>query len=184
RGGGGRGGGAGGGCGGRSCGKPAGVVGMSPRATTRPSAASITNTLRLLCTSSPTSASIGLPSSLRLGRNATPWSAVDLTAAEGGPPSSLRDGGFGNRRKNPVRGPYLPARPFDPAGMPDRLGRGDNDPFARTLNAAIVPLPEFNVYRNRPFRLRAVSIGPLPAPVTAVRPSLSSSAILPSNATW
>src|SRR6516165_1439547 len=33
--------------------------------------------------------------------------------------------GFGNRRKNPVCGPiYLPARPFDPAGMPDRLGRG------------------------------------------------------------
>src|SRR5262249_2264471 len=93
RGGGGRGGGAGGGCGGRSCGKPAGVVGMSPRGTTRPSAASITNTLRLLCTSSPTYASIGLPSSLRLGRNATPWSAVDLTAAEGSPPSSLRDGG-------------------------------------------------------------------------------------------
>src|SRR5262249_11264709 len=63
----------------------AGVVGMSPRATTRPSSASITNTLRLLCTSSPTYASIGLPSLVRLGRNATPWSAVDLTAAGGQP---------------------------------------------------------------------------------------------------
>src|SRR6266404_6275252 len=40
---------------------------MSPRATTRPSAASITNTLRLLCTSSPTYDSIGLPSSLYWG---------------------------------------------------------------------------------------------------------------------
>jgi len=26
-----------------------------------------------------------------LGRNATPWSAVDLTAAEGSPPSSIRE---------------------------------------------------------------------------------------------
>src|SRR6059036_1557578 len=63
---------------------------MSPRATTRPSSASITNTLRLLCTSSPTYIPIGLPSSLVLGRIATPWSAVDLTAAEGSPPSSIR----------------------------------------------------------------------------------------------
>src|SRR5439155_12061058 len=63
---------------------------MSPRATTRPSCASITNTLRLLCTSSPTYDSIGLPSSLRWGRIATPWLAVDLTAAEGSPPSSIR----------------------------------------------------------------------------------------------
>src|SRR5439155_7714076 len=33
---------------------------------------------------------IGLPSSLVLGRIATPWSAVDLSAAEGSPPSSIR----------------------------------------------------------------------------------------------
>src|SRR2546422_763230 len=66
---------------------------MSPRAITRPSSASITNTLRLLCTSSPTYDSIGLPSSLRLGRIATPWLAVDLTAAEGSPPSSIRFSG-------------------------------------------------------------------------------------------
>src|SRR5206468_10975062 len=63
---------------------------MSPRPTTRPSCASITNTLRLLCTSRPTYDSIGLPSSLSLGRIATPWSAVDLTAVEGSPPSSIR----------------------------------------------------------------------------------------------
>src|SRR5438552_5021320 len=67
---------------------------MSPRATTRPSCASITNTLRLLCTSSPTYDSIGLPSSLSLGRIATPWLAVDLTAAEGSPPSWIRYRGF------------------------------------------------------------------------------------------
>src|SRR5437870_10689708 len=40
---------------------------MSPRATTRPSSASITNTLRLLCASSPTYMPIGLPSSLYWG---------------------------------------------------------------------------------------------------------------------
>src|SRR5437667_11586019 len=81
---------------------------MSPRATTPPSAASITNTLRLLCTSRPTYDSIGLPSSLSLGRIATPWSAVDLTAAEGSPPSSIR---FWNGLSGPTRrapGPRSP----------------------------------------------------------------------------
>src|SRR5262245_36309559 len=86
---------------------------MSPRATTRPSSASITNTLRLLCTSSPTYASIGLPSSVRLGRNATPWSAVDLTAAEGSPPSSIRDRGLGQRQK-PRSWRLLPRHHLDP----------------------------------------------------------------------
>src|SRR5437016_7832839 len=114
---------------------------MSPRATTRPSCASITNTLRLLCTSSPTYDSIGLPSSLSLGRIATPWLAVDLTAAEGSPPSSIRvralchpdpENGPNVRYLLPAAGRYR----WRGCGCPDRRGPA---PRRRSFASAAPP---------------------------------------------
>jgi hypothetical protein len=45
----------------------------------------------------------------------------------------------------------------------------------------VVCVPLFRLYRKRPLSVSARSIGALPSPVTAVRPSASSSSIVPSK---
>src|SRR5437016_9188777 len=100
---------------------------MSPRATTPPSAASITNTLRLLCTSRPTYDSIGLPSSLSFGAHCDP--VVGRGPYRGGGQPAFIDTDRGRRATQVARkisatgaegGRFELPRAFDPGGFQDR----------------------------------------------------------------
>ena len=73
------------------------------------------------------------------------------------------------------------ARPLAPVGRPPVNGSRVREPSECTRNAPIVFVPLFRLYKKRPLSVRARSIGALPSPVTAVRPSASSSSIVPSK---
>src|SRR5262249_55859859 len=76
---------------------------------------------------------------------------------------------------------YPAASPLAPAGRPPVAATGCSWPFARILKAPILCVPELSTNRKRPFSDNARSVGALPAPVSAVRPSASSSVGAPSS---
>jgi len=73
------------------------------------------------------------------------------------------------------------ARALAPDGSPPVNGSRVSDPSERTRNAPIVLVPLFRLYRKRPLSVIAISIGALPSPALAVRPSTSSSSMAPSK---